>query len=73
MARVDCKVGRKNRLLNIRNLVVEDRIKKHESLIHALSDEHKHFMVFNQCEEMVVHNTTPSGLGSYLMSHWQTL
>ncbi len=73
VARMDCKVDRKSRLLNIRNLVVEDRIKNHESLIHALSDELKHFMVFNQCDEMVVHNTTPSGLGSYLMSHWQTL
>ncbi|MFA0025985.1 crosslink repair DNA glycosylase YcaQ family protein, partial [Vibrio sp. 10N.261.49.A5] len=47
VARMDCKVDRKTRLLNIRNLVVEDRVKNHESLIDALCEELKHFMVFN--------------------------
>ena len=65
MVRMDCKVDRKSRLLNIRNLVMEERIKKHESFVYALCDELKHFMVFNQCDEVVV----PSGLGNYLMSH----
>ncbi|MCG9641129.1 winged helix DNA-binding domain-containing protein [Vibrio sp. Isolate34] len=73
VARMDCKVDRNSGLLNIRNLVVEERIKNHASLIHALCDELKHFMVFNQCDEMVVHNTTPSDLGKRLMSHWQTV
>ena len=73
VARMDCKVDRKSGLLNIRNLVVEERIKNHESLVHALCDELKHFMVFNQCDEMIVHNTTPSDLGKRLMSQWQTV
>ena len=72
VARMDCKVDRKSRILHIRNLVVEDRVKSHESLIHALCNELKHFMVFNQCDEMIVSTTTPTNFGQGLMEHWHS-
>ncbi len=73
MARMDCKVDRKSGLLNIRNLVVEEQVNTWVIWVHALCDELNHFMVFNQCDEMIVHNARPLILASAWWIHWQTV
>ena len=59
VARMDCKVDRKQGCLHINNLVLESKVKQLESLVEVLVQELKHFMAFNQCSHCVVHQSTP--------------
>lgn len=59
VARVDCKAERKSKILYIKNLVLEESLKKVTSFIDALSKELIPFMVFNECQSISVIKTSP--------------
>ena len=62
VARMDCKVDRKEALLNIHHLALEPWLKKTDAFLQALNKELKRFMAFNGCEQVRVHRTSPAKL-----------
>lgn len=60
VARMDCKAERKQGLLHIHHLVLEPRIRKIDAFVDALVKELRSFAVFNTCNTIKVHNTSPA-------------
>ena len=73
VARMDCKVDRKQECLHINNLVLESKVKQLESFVEALVQELKHFMAFNQCSYCVVHQSTPQAVRDVLTQRLKAL
>ncbi len=66
IARVDCKADRKTSTLHIQHLALEPTLKKVDSFIHAFTKELEPFMIFNNCQHLKIHKTTPARLLSML-------
>ncbi len=62
VARIDCKSDRKTSTLHIQHIALEPTLRKLEPFIDAFIKELKHFMLFNKCERVELHQTTPSHL-----------
>jgi uncharacterized protein YcaQ len=61
VARMDCKVDRRESHMHIHNLVLESGLKKTEAFAIALSKELVPFLQFNECKNFTVHRTSPPG------------
>lgn len=61
VARMDCKADRRTHVLHLRHLALEPGLKKTTDFAAALSKELVAFMQFNECREMCLHKTTPTG------------
>lgn len=59
VARLDCKVDRKQSILNINQLSIEDNITVDDEFMTAFSRELDHFMDFNDCLGLQIHQVTP--------------
>ncbi len=59
-ARMDCKAGRKESLLQIHHLALEPSLVKTDSFFSALRKELQSFLRFNHCTRLCVHKTTPA-------------
>ncbi|MGF1754851.1 winged helix DNA-binding domain-containing protein [Vibrio makurazakiensis] len=66
VARMDCKVIRKQSLLVVHNLALESKVKDLEGFVEALRQELTPFMAFNQCNEFRIECSTPKYLVSLL-------
>ena len=73
VARMDCKVDRKQGCLHINNLAIEDELQQWDDFIGALGQELTHFMAFNHCHSCNVHKTSPSTLRPLLAEHLKQL
>ncbi len=62
LARMDCKVDRKNSMLHILHLVLEPGLIKTEAFSLAFSKEISNFMLFNDCNRVVLHKVTPENV-----------
>ena len=62
VARMDCKVERKQSVLHIRHLALEPWLRKTEAFLAALEGELTAFLRFNRCDRLLVHRTSPSHL-----------
>ncbi|PKQ63439.1 hypothetical protein BZG02_08655 [Labilibaculum filiforme] len=60
VARMDCKVDRKESILHINHLVLESSLVKRDAFAEALCKELPDFMQFNACSTMELHKTTPN-------------
>lgn len=60
VARMDCKADRKNSLLNIHHLALESSVKDFEAFTSALRRELNSFLLFNKCDHLSLHKTSPS-------------
>ncbi len=52
VARIECKADRKTSVLHILRLDLEPSLKHTDNFIHALQEELKDFMVFNECRDI---------------------
>jgi len=68
VARMDCKAERKLSLLQIHNIILEPSLKKMDDFVSVLCKELKSFMLFNNCKNVRVNNTTPINLKSIIES-----
>jgi uncharacterized protein YcaQ len=62
VARMDCKAERKKSILHINHLALESDLRKVEPFIKALTKDLKEFMLFNECDKIQVHKTTPNSV-----------
>ncbi len=60
LARMDCKVERKESLLHIKHLALEPGLVKTEAFALALSKELESFLQFNECKSLCIHRTSPT-------------
>tara|TARA_R110002050_G_scaffold16719_1_gene50468 strand:+ start:120544 stop:121752 length:1209 start_codon:yes stop_codon:yes gene_type:complete len=60
VARMDCKVDRKNALLHMHHLALEPGLDKATNFAFALGKELQAFMQFNNCTQLQLHKTTPA-------------
>jgi uncharacterized protein YcaQ len=58
VARMDCKVDRKGKVLHIHHLVLEASLRKVDAFQQALTKSLEAFMAFNQCQTYILHKTT---------------
>ena len=59
VARMDCRVDRKRKILHILHLVLEPSLSKKVEAFHlALTTDLKAFLTLNQCHDFVLHKTT---------------
>lgn len=65
VARIDCKADRKNSTLHIYRLEFEEKLKKTEEFLQALSTELRAFQIFNECDQVCIHNQVPESLFAY--------
>lgn len=70
LARMDCKVDRKNSILNINHLFIEPTLTKIDSFALALSKELIPFMQFNNCTKLYIEKTTPSSFKNLLQENY---
>jgi uncharacterized protein YcaQ len=68
VARMDCKAERKESLLHIHNLVLEPRLAKVDSFLNAFLQELQPFLLFNECQYVCVHKTSPESLKAELQT-----
>lgn len=68
VARMDCKVERKEAVLHIRHLALEPSILKVDSFLLALGKELKAFLKFNGCAQLQLHKVSPESENSKLLS-----
>jgi hypothetical protein len=61
VARMDCKAERKTSILHIYHLALEEELRDKDAFIPAFCKEIEAFKCFNNCTEIHVHKTTPSG------------
>jgi len=61
VARMDCKAERKKSLLHIYHLALEPGLVKTEAFTNALQKELVSFVRFNDCSNLQLHRTTPTG------------
>lgn len=73
VARMDCKVDRKQGCLHINNLAIEDKLQQWDDFTDALGQELTQFMAFNHCDSCFVHKTSPSTLRPLLAEHLKQL
>lgn len=66
VARMDCKVDRKQSILHINHLALEPKLTKFEAFSLALSKELNQFLRFNNCRMFKLHKTTPATIKSVL-------
>ena len=66
IGRLDPKAHRKQKVLEIKNLQLEDRVKIDQRLIHGLRDKLDQFSKFNECVEYRISRSEPSFLKSAL-------
>ena len=69
IGRVDAKAERKTVNLEIRNLVLEDKIKMDDGLLIALQDELLRFAEDNKCDSISVIKTQPENLKAVLVKN----
>lgn len=62
VARMDCKAERKKSILHINHLALESDLRKVEPFIKALTKDLEEFMLFNECDKIQVHKTTPNSV-----------
>ncbi|MEM7143491.1 MAG: crosslink repair DNA glycosylase YcaQ family protein [Verrucomicrobiota bacterium] len=60
VARMDCKVDRKQSIFHIHHLALEPWLAKTDAFLAALGEELSAFMRFNQCHRLLVHRTSPA-------------
>ncbi|MBI9058041.1 MAG: AlkZ family DNA glycosylase [Labilibaculum sp.] len=60
VARMDCKAERKNNILHINHIALEDKLTKTEDFAYSLVKELQSFMKFNNCNKVQLYKTTPS-------------
>lgn len=60
LARMDCKADRKNKIMHINNLVLENGLKKSDAFAAALCKELVSFLKFNNCHAIELHKTSPT-------------
>ena len=58
VARMDCRVDRKTKILHVHHLVLEANLQKTAAFHLALQQSLTAFLIFNQCDEYVLHKTT---------------
>ena len=57
---MDCKAERKESLLHIHHLVLEPMVLKTDALFLALCKELESFLLFNDCNKLRLHRTSPA-------------
>ena len=62
LARMDCKVDRKSKVLHIHKLLIEPKLKRIDAFARALSNELKAFLKFNQCNSIKFNEVNPASL-----------
>jgi uncharacterized protein YcaQ len=67
IVRMDCKVDRKESILNINNLVLEEDFKDLDKFAQALKKELLNFMKFNNCTNYIIHKTEPTKFRSAIL------
>jgi len=60
VARMDCKADRKESVLHILHIALEDHLGKTEAFSLALWKELRAFMKFNDCKSFMLHKSTPA-------------
>ncbi len=60
VARMDCRTERNESLLHIHHLALEPTVSKTDALFVALHKELKSFLLFNHCNKLRLHRTTPA-------------
>jgi uncharacterized protein len=68
VARMDCKADRKQRQLNILHLAFEPAVQRLDDFLICLSQELATFAIFNECDVVHLHKTTPPELQPPLTS-----
>ena len=63
---MDCKAERKKSLLHIHHLALEPGFAKTDAFFPALRKELEAFLSFNQCEDLLLHRTSPAKVRSAL-------
>ena len=58
VARMDCKVERKTKVLHIQHLAIEPNVRKVDAFHHALKNALPAFLAFNQSHEYKLHKTS---------------
>ncbi|QHJ10666.1 hypothetical protein FX988_00886 [Paraglaciecola mesophila] len=58
VARMDCKVDRKTKVLHIQHLALEPNVRKVDAFQHALKNALPGFLTFNQCQAYTLHKTS---------------
>ena len=66
VARMDCKVDRKESMLDIYHLALEPKLSKTDAFFLALRKELKFFMQFNQCKGLRLHRISPASVESLI-------
>ena len=70
VARMDCKADRKEGVLHIYSIYLENKLKALDGFSHALSKELISFMKFNKCQRIEVHKGVPLGIDSILEEYY---
>ncbi len=68
VARMDCRVERKESLLHIHHLALEPTVLKTDALFFALRKELESFLQFNHCNGLRLHRTSPVNIKSKLQA-----
>jgi uncharacterized protein YcaQ len=66
VARMDCKADRKTSILHIHHIALEASLKKTDAFAIALHKELTQFMIFNGCDALQLHKTTPTSFKAVL-------
>jgi len=66
VARMDCKADRKTSVLHINHLALEEGLQDKDGFTLAFCKELEAFKQFNNCTEIKLHKTTPSGFKAAL-------
>ena len=67
-ARMDCKADRKTGSLIIRNLVLEPTVNQFDEFTDALAKELRNFMLFNDCNQLVVNAVSDKSVKQSLIA-----
>ena len=68
VARMDCNVERRESLLHIQHLALENGLKNTEGFTRALRTELRSFLQFNSCNRVRIHRTSPANFQPLLQA-----